>query len=106
MKDKNKLARPELTEIILTMVKNERVRQDENLGVQSHNDGNWQFLLNKELGDFAKAKLSQSPKETRLRELVQAAAILIAWIEDEYDRTEKNLSKEQSQDPIEQSASP
>lgn len=87
--DRQKLARPELTEIISTMVKNERVRQDVKYGIQSHSDGSWQLFLNKQLGDFSNAKIKRAPEEEQLKSLVQAAAVLIAWAEDKYDHIEQ-----------------
>lgn len=62
----------------------ERVQQVERWGDQHHDDGFWLAVETEELGEVARAMLKQKPTENgNLREeLIQVAAVAIAWVED------------------------
>ncbi len=58
----------------------ERARQDAKWGQQNHEAGKWSLILTEELGEVAKSQL-EGDRENYLTELVQAAAVLVAWLE-------------------------
>lgn len=58
----------------------ERLRQDAKWGEQNHNAGKWSLILMEELGEVAKSQL-EGDRANYLTELVQAAAVLVAWLE-------------------------
>ncbi len=72
---------------VLLEVLSERHRQDEKWGEQDHDDGKWLLILNKKLGEACQASLdtdgmSDGDQAALLRnELVQVAAVAVAWIE-------------------------
>jgi hypothetical protein len=61
----------------------ERERQLERWGVQDHDDGTWSLILGEEYGEACQAALQHSSSDpTDLRaELVQVAAVAVAWID-------------------------
>ena len=65
-------------EKILQRIREERTRQDEKWGVQNHDDFVWNAILVEEVGEVSKALLTGGDLES---ELVQAAAVAIAWLE-------------------------
>lgn len=68
-------------ELVIDQVRDERARQDEKWGSQRHlDDGRWTEIFLEELGEAAKAKLEGDLRGQRT-ELVQATAVLVAWIE-------------------------
>lgn len=68
-----------------TSVGNERVRQDMKWGVQDHDDFTWLAVLTEEVGESAQCALHDNfggHHSGELRaEVVQVAAVAIAWIE-------------------------
>jgi len=58
----------------------ERTRQDAKWGVQNHEAGKWSLILAEELGEVAKSQL-EGDRANYLTELVQAAAVMVAWLE-------------------------
>lgn len=58
----------------------ERVRQDDEWGVQRHNLSRWILILTEEVGECSKAVLEHDLAGYR-EELVQAAAVALAAIE-------------------------
>ena len=70
-------------------IQKERNRQDRKWGVQRHKSGTWQMILSEEVGEVAQASLAEmfdrnrtEKKRGELRkELVQVAAVAVAWIE-------------------------
>lgn len=60
----------------------ERTRQFKKWGDQKHTDGAWMLILQEELGETAEAILKGHPNEHIVEELIQAAAVIAAWIED------------------------
>jgi NTP pyrophosphatase (non-canonical NTP hydrolase) len=67
-----------IMEEILQKIREERTRQDEKWGVQNHDDFVWNAILVEEVGEVSKALLTGGDLES---ELVQAAAVAIAWLE-------------------------
>jgi NTP pyrophosphatase (non-canonical NTP hydrolase) len=58
----------------------ERARQDAKWGEQNHEPGKWLLILAEELGEVAKSQL-EGDRANYIKELVQSAAVLVAWIE-------------------------
>lgn len=68
---------PELQDVVA-----ERARQDAKWVDQSHHrDTTWLTILTEEVGEVAKAILQCSSYEELYRELVQVAAVAVAWME-------------------------
>lgn len=65
---------------IFNEVREERRSQRVKWGEQEHIFGVWLAILMEELGEACKASLENRPADVR-RELVQATAVLVAWIE-------------------------
>lgn len=61
-------------------IQTERRRQEAKWGQQDHAPGRWSLILTEELGEVAKSVL-EGDRANYLTELVQAAAVLVAWIE-------------------------
>lgn len=77
---------------ILSDIDNERLRQLEKWGVQRHPAPVWMTILTEEVGEAARAIMDhtyekvkpsrvENPGDLRA-ELVQVAAVAVAWIED------------------------
>ncbi len=72
---------------VLASVMHERLQQDEKWGVQNHSDLAWLAVLAEEFGEAAQVVVESSvppdarPSPNLERELVQVAAVAIAWIE-------------------------
>lgn len=56
----------------------ERRRQNLKFGVQNHDDGKWALILGEEFGEACQAVLEG---RSVTDELVQLAAVAVAWIE-------------------------
>lgn len=67
----------------LTDVLEERMNQDDKWGVQDHDDATWLTVLMEEVGEAAQGMLHERfGGSARLRpELVQVAAVALAWLE-------------------------
>lgn len=70
---------------VLGEVAEERTRQDGKWGEQNHIDFVWAAILGEEVGEVSEAVLEQTfsgapPKHVR-DELVQVAAVAVAWVE-------------------------
>jgi hypothetical protein len=65
---------------VMSMMTAERKRQDEKWGEQNHTNGVWALILGEEFGESCQAALDKSDKEV-VQELIQVAAVCIAWIE-------------------------
>ncbi len=65
---------------VLTRLAGERTRQDKKWGEQNHDPGKWSLILAEELGEACQAFL-QGRHGDAVDELIQAAAVLVAWIE-------------------------
>ena len=70
----------------------ERKRQLDMWGIQNHSDPKWMLILQEELGEAAKEFLEQK-ENLAVDELIQCAAVIVAWLEQKerskYSNTEK-----------------
>lgn len=66
--------------VAIDLIMSERRRQDEKWGEQNHEAERWGLILLEELGEVAKSRL-ENDRHNYLTELVQAAAVMVAWIE-------------------------
>ncbi len=64
----------------ISRIMSERARQDAKWGEQNHDPGKWLLILTEELGEVAKSQL-EGDRDNYLKELVQSAAVLVAWLE-------------------------
>lgn len=74
----------------------ERARQDAKWGEQNHHGGIWSLIAGEEFGEVSQAQLeimfkgSQNsdshPRQAYITELVQLAAVCVAWLECELRR--------------------
>jgi NTP pyrophosphatase (non-canonical NTP hydrolase) len=81
------------TRRVLEEVRWERERQDEKWGESNHDHSVWSLILAEEVGEAARAALrlrfdsssqaglATQNEETLREELIQAAAVAVAWIE-------------------------
>lgn len=73
------------TERVLHSIRLERERQDAKWGEQTHDHGVWLAVLSEEVGEAAQSFLHDrfggSKGGTLRGELVQVAAVAVAWIE-------------------------
>lgn len=71
--------------LCLYRIRCERARQDEKWGEQNHEDETWLAILMEEVGELAEAILHRrfggGKASHRNKELVQVAAVAIAWME-------------------------
>ena len=58
----------------------ERVRQDARWGEQNHDDFTWSVILGEEVGEVCQAILADDTEQVE-KELVQVAAVAVAWLE-------------------------
>ena len=65
----------------LQYVMEERARQDEKWGVQTHDNLYWLGILMEEVGETAKA-IIEHKQDKVYKELVQVVAVGLAWLED------------------------
>lgn len=70
---------------VLTEVRQERRNQDATWGEQNHEDGWWMAILAEEVGEAAQETLrmhfgGKAPHDLR-EELIQVAAVAVAWVE-------------------------
>ncbi len=65
----------------LELVRLERLRQDTKWGEQNHGKLYWLGILMEETGELAKRIIEDSPVEGIREELVQVAAVGLAWLE-------------------------
>lgn len=68
------------TDLVLNDVKGERIRQDRKFG-PSHADRPFMEILVEEIGEVARAVLERKSKEDLYEELIQVAAVAVAWAE-------------------------
>jgi len=73
----------DVTRLCLEAVLEERNRQDTKWGEQNHRDSVWLAILTEEVGEVAKAILEQKVCGSQAvnREILQVAAVAVAWIE-------------------------
>lgn len=65
---------------IFALIADERKRQIEKWGIQRHAPGKWTMTLIEEVGEACEAFLEQRELDG-VQELIQAAAVIMAWIE-------------------------
>lgn len=65
----------------LSEIAAERNSQDEKWGEQNHGDLYWLGILIEEVGEAAKNIIEHKPAELTRTELIQCAAVVVAWIE-------------------------
>jgi hypothetical protein len=70
-----------VTERVLQLVSDERLRQNAKWGDQHHDPGTWLLILQEEIGELAAATL-QGRHDDALDELVQMTAVTLAWLAD------------------------
>ncbi len=68
-------------EKIWQLIVAERQRQIAKWGKQVHANGSWLLILTEELGEASKALL-EGDRLSGAEELIQAAAVIVAWLED------------------------
>ena len=69
-------------EDILDEIREEREWQDKKWGVQKYPTSIWFMILGEEFGEVAKEAMSRHENKDQLRrELVQTAAVCVAWCE-------------------------
>jgi len=72
----------EMTYTVLNLIDDEREAQDAKWGVQDqHNDDQWYRILAEEFGEIAKALNDKEPEAALEAEIIQTAAVCVAWIE-------------------------
>lgn len=68
---------------IIEAIYRERQRQDGKWGEQNHEAPMWKLILDEELGETAKSYL-ESNYSNYIGELIQSAAVIVAWLESEF----------------------
>ncbi len=63
----------------------ERERQEKKWGRQKHENRTWLTIASEEFGEVAKAMLERDGVR---KEVIQTAAVLVAWLEDGFERGE------------------
>ena len=72
----------EENEAVLDLVRTERMQQDSKWGEQNHPDLYWLGILMEEVGEASRAIIEgRGWEEKRDNELIQVAAVAVAWIE-------------------------
>ncbi len=66
---------------ILMAISAERAKQDGKWGEQNHLNLYWLGILGEEFGEVAKALIEDDPTDHVREELVQVAAVCVAWLE-------------------------
>ena len=65
----------------LGLIISERIAQNVKWGEQNHDDCKWLAILAEEVGEAAQAMLQEQGAARVREELVQAAAVIVAWLE-------------------------
>ena len=71
-----------ILEKIFSDIDIERTRQKSKWGAQFHSDQEWPTILGEEFGEVCKAFLEKGRSEELEAELIQVAAVAVAWLED------------------------
>jgi NTP pyrophosphatase (non-canonical NTP hydrolase) len=66
---------------IMKKILDERDRQDVKWGEQNHHDLYWLGILMEEVGELAKTIIEQGKEKEIEKEMVQVAAVAVAWLE-------------------------
>lgn len=75
---------------ILEEIMKERERQQELWGDQHNSDERWTLVLSEETGEVSKSLIEQDGKNVDV-ELVQCAAVIVAWLEDRRTRAQPTV---------------
>jgi NTP pyrophosphatase (non-canonical NTP hydrolase) len=67
-------------DMVFHEIRKERERQIAKWGVQRHDDFRWLAIFQEELGEVCQAIL-QERHDDACQELIQSAAVLVAWLE-------------------------
>ena len=78
---------------IFDLIRTERKRQDDKWGIQRQHDMIWLAILVEEVGEVAQAILKKESKERIKTELVEVAAVAVAWLENIIEDPE-NISQD------------
>lgn len=70
---------------VIEAIQQERRRQDAKWGQQRHSNSLWLTIAAEEFGEIAKAMLDNHDVNA---ETIQTAAVLVAWLEDHFERGE------------------
>ena len=70
-----------LQQAILQEIVTERDKQDAKFGCQKHTDEHFFAILSEETGEIAKEILENNNPENFNYELIQCAAVIVAWLE-------------------------
>lgn len=73
------------TSKVVQLITAERQRQTAKWGKQGHTDGFWLIILLEELGEASRAMI-ECDHLSVVEELVQAAAVIVAWLEDKLEK--------------------
>lgn len=68
----------------------ERIRQDEKWGEQNHDDLYWLGILTEEVGEVAREVIENGSAPRTDSELIQVAAVAVAWMECRKRRQERS----------------
>lgn len=72
----------EANEAVLDLIRTERMRQEKRWGEQNHSDLYWLGILMEEVGEVARAIIEgYGWEKDRDKELIQVAAVAVAWME-------------------------
>lgn len=74
-----------LSDKAIELILAERRKQDAKWGVQRHDPATWMMIAVEELGEVSQANLQRDPQAYR-KELVQMAAVMVAWLESELSK--------------------
>lgn len=79
----HELEKASRTDGVLDEIKLERFLQDRKWGIQDHPDGKWALILGEEFGEACQAVLDDSCdiSSNARGELLQVAAVAVAWVE-------------------------
>ena len=75
-------------ETIFDLIRYERARQDAKWGIRHQHNMIWLSILTEEVGEVAKAILKKQWAQMN-NELIQCAAVCVAWLEDNYSNEPK-----------------
>lgn len=84
---------PVTTQDVLLAVAGERARQDAKWGEQNHDDLYWLGILTEEVGEVARATIEGTANHA---EIVQVAAVAVAWIECQLRRDAARAREEEA----------
>lgn len=72
---------------VIDAIQTERNRQDAKFAEQHHAPGTWLLIAVEELGEVSQTVLRQD-RQAYMTELIQATAVMVAWLEFEMTRSD------------------